>query len=249
MFVLSEHDLRVFPNLETLSHGVAVLFSDLVKEKVHERGEFLLVLSGGSTPQMLYRLLSAPPHSTNIPWKKIHFFWGDERCVPPQSNKSNFKQAHQLLLSKVNVLDENVHRIKGELEPENAARDYQQTLTKVAPNNRTYPRFDLVFLGLGSDGHTASLFPGKMSPLETQEPVIAVKGDYQGRPANRVTLTPIAINNAANVMFLVSGKDKAKALKETITGDRDLKSLPAQRIQPSDGNLMWIVDKAAASEL
>jgi 6-phosphogluconolactonase len=177
----------------------------------------------------------------------VHFFWCDERCVPPDDPESNFGQARQALFRPLNLPIENLHRIAGELEPEQAALVYTETLRQFKAPGLSWPVFDLVLLGLGADGHTASLFPG--TSLPEQPPVLAVTADYQGRPARRVTLTPVVFNTARQVLFLVSGADKADAVGRTLLGPANLLHYPAQRVQPIQGTLQWLVDAAAAQKI
>ncbi len=218
-------------------------------EAVTDRGRFSVALSGGSTPQALFELLAAPPYNTQLPWREMHFFWGDERLVPPDDAGSNYFHAAQLLLDHVPIPKENVHRVHGELSAEVAVLDYTAQLQSCADNRRDWPRFDLVLLGLGSDGHTASLFPG--SPAE-DAPGIAVKSvtaDYEDRPSLRLTLTPAVFNDARQVLFLVTGANKAEAATAVLDGPSAPEQWPAQRIQPSAGIVTWLIDQAAATKL
>jgi 6-phosphogluconolactonase len=244
---MSEPTVRIFQDVGGMSHFAAELFKQTVLEADSARKRFLCALSGGGTPLALYHLLAKEPYNQVLPWQRMFFFWGDERCVPPDNAESNYYQARQNWLGKVPVPDENIHRVMGELEPFAAARDYARQLKLFAEPGADWPRFDLVLLGLGQDGHTASLFPG--SPVQELEPTVAVTAQYQDRPANRVSLTPHVINSARNVVFLVSGPDKAPALSAVLAGDRDPQRIPAQRILPEDGKLWWLVDLTAASQL
>ena len=179
----------------------------------------------------------------------MHFFWGDERLVPPDDAGSNYYHASQLLLDQVQVPADNIHRVHGELSAEAAVLDYTAQLQSFATGRRNWPRFDLVLLGLGSDGHTASLFPG--SPLK-DEPGMAVKtvtADYEDRPSQRLTLTPAVFNDARHVLFLVTGANKADAVTAVLDGPSDPEQWPAQRIQPSTGIVTWLIDQAAATKL
>jgi 6-phosphogluconolactonase len=182
-----------------------------------------------------------------LDWAKTFIFWGDERCVPPDDEGSNYRQAMDTLLSHVSIPDENIQRIKGELEPADASRNYAHILKAYASPNLNWPRFDLVLLGMGQDGHTASLFPG--SKVETASPTQAVTANYQGRPANRVTLTSLVFNSARKIFFLVTGESKATTLARVINGEHQPEELPAQRIRPTNGKLIWLVDEAAGSKL
>lgn len=227
--------------------AAAEIFVREAAQAIRAHGRFLVALSGGSTPAGLYHLLASEPYRNRAGWEKVFVFWGDERCVPPDEEGSNYRQARETLLKHVPIPNENVQRIKGELEPAEASEDYAQTLKRFAAPDLDWPRFDLVLLGMGEDGHTASLFPG--SPVEADSPTLAVTADYKGRPAHRVTLTPLVLNSARNILFLVTGESKASTLKEVLNGAHKPELFPAQRIQPTDGKLIWLVDEGAASKL
>jgi 6-phosphogluconolactonase len=182
-----------------------------------------------------------------VNWSKVHIFWGDERCVSPDDPESSYGQARDVLLSRVPIPDSNVHRIKGELGPSEASKEYSLVLKAFSSPPLDWPRFDLVYLGMGEDGHTASLFPG--SPVDVAEPVLPVTAQYQDRPAERVTLTPIVFNSARKVAFMVTGENKANILAEVLSDRYNPKQYPAQRINPKDGVLIWLVDEEAASKL
>lgn len=240
-------DIRVFEDLPALSRAAASLFIDSCSQAIQQRRWALAALSGGSTPTELYHLLAQPPNAGQIDWARVHIFWGDERCVPPDDPESNYRQASEALLSRVPIPQQNVHRVQGEAAPPDAALSYALELKRFASPPLSWPRFDLVLLGMGDDGHTASLFPG--SPVAVTAPTAAVKADYQGRPADRVTLTPVLFNEARRIVFLVSGQSKSQTLANVLNGDYDPDLLPAQRIRPVDGELIWLVDRAAASRL
>ncbi len=240
-------DLRIFPDISSLSRAAAGLFVEAARQSVFERGRFLAALSGGGSPAGLYRLLAEAPYRSQVDWSRVHVFWGDERCVPPDDPGSNYGQAHETLLSRVPIPAGNIQRIKGELDPQAASDDYTQALKDYAEPGRNWPRFDLALLGLGEDGHTASLFPG--SPVETVSPALAVTADYQGRPAERVTMTPMVFNDARRILFLVAGANKAVTLSRVFSDLKVPGELPAQRIRPADGHTTWLVDEAAAIKL
>jgi 6-phosphogluconolactonase len=216
-------------------------------------GRFAVALSGGSTPRHLYELLASPAHAGRVDWPRVHVFWGDERCVPPDDSASNYRMARAALLDHVPVLDANVHRIRGEDAPTEAAAAYERELraafaTPVGPPSRaTGCRFDLVLLGMGDDGHTASLFPGLSAVRERERWVVA---EHVGEvSAWRVSLAPPVLNAAAHVVFLVSGAGKAAMLRQVLEGPSHPDALPAQAIAPIDGTLDWLVDTAAAAQL
>ncbi|MDT8306073.1 MAG: 6-phosphogluconolactonase [Anaerolineae bacterium] len=242
-------DLLVFEHQHDLFATAATALAQQATVAVAARGRFLLVISGGGTPRPLYRLLAQPPYRDDLPWAKTHVFWADERMVPPVDDESNYHQAWSVWLQHVPIPREQIHAIDGELTPESAAGDYANKLAAMAPPGRAWPRFDLVLLGLGADGHTASLFPGSPHPLPAATPTLPVTADYGGRPAQRVTLTPPAINSARHVIFLVTGSDKAGAVAQTLAPKGDPRALPARRIQPEHGQLSWFLDRDAAARL
>ena len=239
-------EIRIFKNLEILSREAANLFAEQAANAIDERGLFLVALNGGSTPNRLFQLL-ATDYREKVDWSHVHVFWGDERCVPPQDAGSSYGQARDAFLSHVPIPDSNIHRVRGELEPAEASRGYAHTLSQFASPPLDFPRFDLVYLGMGEDGHTASLFPG--SPVDVADPTLPVTAHYQDRPANRVTVTQLVFNQARTVAFMVTGEKKAVTLAEVL-GDRyNPELLPAQRISPKDGHLIWLVDEEATGKL
>jgi 6-phosphogluconolactonase len=239
-------DIRIFRDLEGLSRHAAELFLEQAARAIQDRGRCLVALNGGSTPTRLFQLLASDCRD-KVDWSRVHAFWGDERCVPPDDPGSNFGQAKGILLKSVAIPESNVHRVQGELDPSLAAANYAQTLKSFAEDLLEFPHLDLVYLGMGEDGHTAALFPG--SPVEVTEAVIPITANYQDRPANRVTLTPLIFNQARMIVFMATGEKKANTLAEVL-GDRYNPELyPAQRIDPKDGQLIWLVDEHAASKL
>jgi 6-phosphogluconolactonase len=238
--------VRVFQNADGLSRAAARLVVEAAAESIAARGQFTLALNGGQTPLQLLELLGTE-YRTKIDWERCHLFWGDERCVPPDHPESSFGMANAHLLRNVTVPAGQIHRIHGESGPVQAAREYTIALAQHAAPGLSWPRFDLVLLGMGEDGHTASLFPG--SDPDAAGPVLPVVAHYQGRPAERVTLVPQVFNSAWLVLFMVTGEAKAATLKRVLSGPFDPGQLPAQRIDPGDGKLIWLADQAAASEL
>jgi len=207
-----------------------------------------LVLAGGQTPLALYAQLA----KADLPWERVHVFWGDERLVPPDDPGSNHAAAHDALLRHLDLPEGNVHRIKGELDEVAAVTDYAEQLRAFAQQHdpgcpSPWPRFDVALLGLGEDGHTASLFPD--SPATCVVPVQAVEAEYDDRPAQRVTLTPIVFNHARRVAFVVSGQNKAAAVAAALGPEQDPDQYPAQRIAPEEGEVVWFLDSAAGSEI
>lgn len=246
---MTSRDVRVCADREAMSRAAAGLFADVALQAVRERGRFSAALSGGGTPQRTFALLAGPTYREALPWPSIHFFWGDERAVPPEHRASNYAQARRALLGEVGAPPGNVHRMRGELGPLAAAEDYAARLREFAGEGRAWPRFDLALMGLGTDGHTASLFPGPISEDETRLPVVAASAQYEDRPTERVSLTPLVFNDARLVVFLAAGSAKAETLAAVLNGPYMPERWPAQRIRPTDGELIWLVDQAAASRL
>jgi 6-phosphogluconolactonase len=238
--------IHIFKNLEEISLRAAEIFVEQSVKAIEERGQFLVVLNGGGTPEGLFQLLAAE-FLEKVDWPKVHVFWGDERSVPSNDPGSSYGQARNLFLRLVPIPEANIHPIHGILRPAEAAREYSKVLKEFASAPLDWPRFDLVYLGMGEDGHTASLFPG--SPLDVTEPVVPVTANYQDRPSERVTLTPLVINTARMVVFMAAGEKKAITLAEVLNGRYNPERYPAQRIDPKEGKLLWLVDEDAASRL
>jgi 6-phosphogluconolactonase len=240
----------VVESREALFQAAASEFFLQAVTAVGTNGRFMVALSGGSTPRGMYELLATDPKwRAETPWDRIHFFWGDERHVPPDHADSNFRMADEALLSVAPIPAANIHRIYGEAASSaDAASEYEDELREVFEvTEGQLPRFDLVLLGLGAEGHTASLFPGTRALAENQRLVVS---NWIGKLfADRITLTPPVLNNAACVVFIVSGEDKATALKAILEGPYEPDQLPAQLINPTNGRLVWLLDHAAANAL
>jgi len=230
----------VYSDLSTLIAGAADFVAESAAEAIAARGSFNTALSGGNTPRPVYQRLA----SVAIDWTRVHVFFGDERCVPPGDARSNYHMARAALLDHVAIPPENVHRMRGEDPPETAAEAYAVELRNALGDGG---RLDLVLLGLGHDGHTASLFPGLAAVTETRRTVMAAYVEFVGMW--RLTLTPPIINAARRVMFLVDGGDKAEVLHRVLQGLRQPVVLPAQAIRPSEGPALWLLDAAAAAKL
>ena len=241
---MEKAQIQIKENIAELAEAFAERFASLAKEAVAARGKFLAVLSGGGTPLIAYRLLAKRPLREMVPWDRVHLFWGDERYVPQDNPESNFRQASEALLNYVNIPQSNIHPMPTDLPLDEAAQAYDQTLRSFVEASQRSVRFDLVMLGLGSDGHTASLFPGQSALWK--DPVIITEGSYQGRPAKRLTLTPLALNQTRDVVFLVSGEAKADALANGLGETKDANRFPSQAINPPNGKVLWMVDAAAA---
>jgi 6-phosphogluconolactonase len=241
-------NLEVYPHPEDLYQQAAAFFARLAGEAVASRGRFNVALSGGSTPRGVHAVLAQAEVREQIPWLQVHLFWGDERCVLPTHSDSNYRMAEESLISHIPIPAQNVHRILAEQSPEQAAEAYEQTLRECfALSESILPCFDLIFLGMGADGHTASLFPGTAGLREEKRLVIAHY--VEKLAAWRITLTAPVLNQAAYVAFLVCGKDKPEALSRVLEGAYEPERFPAQLIRPTNGTLLWLVDEAAASLL
>ena len=236
--------IQIYPNQEALSFGAARLFVRQAGHACKDRGRFSVALSGGRTPQRTYEFLAQPPFRDQVAWSQTHVFWGDERCVPPEDPRSNARMARLHLLEKVPLPPHQIHPIFCARSPKEAAQDYEDLLRSFFGEGPS--RLDLIFLGLGEDGHTASLFP--QTPLVKEGERWAAE-TYLSQQDLRVTLTPPLINQTAVVAFLVAGATKAPILKEVLEGPPHPHRYPAQLIHPSSRRLRWLVDKEAASQL
>jgi 6-phosphogluconolactonase len=235
--------IEIFPTPEKLADAVARHIVRRGRRAILASGRFTFVLSGGSTPRAAYVRLAKKDLASRIEWKNVHILWGDERCVPPDDPRSNYRMAREALLDRVPIPPRQIHRIRGEDFPEDAAEEYEHELREL----RKHGPPDLVLLGLGEDGHTASLFPGQTVMHERGRWVLATPAP--DGTMWRVTLTPPPINAARNVTFMVSGESKAARLQEVLQGPFAPDVLPAQAIQPTKGQLLWMVDEAAAARL
>jgi len=241
--------VRLHPNPSLLAVSAARHFLELAQAAIASRGRFNVALSGGSTPRPMYELLASQHIAPLLDWSNVHVFWGDERCVPPDHPDSNYHMAWETLLSHVPIPSENIHRMRGEAEPESTAIEYEQLLRKTfLIDMELLTTFDLVLLGLGEDGHVASLFPGSPALGESERWVVTVDHTQPPPPlAKRLTLTLPMLNAATQVTFLVAGAGKAQILKRVWAAPlNDQPALPAQLVQPVSGNLLWLVDEAAA---
>jgi 6-phosphogluconolactonase len=250
MTASAAREVQILPDAAAVARRAAEEFLKSAVAAIEQKGSFRVSLSGGSTPKALYALLGDDPSlRSRMPWEKTHFFFGDERHVPPDSPESNFRMANEALFSKGLVKPEQITRIKGEYpDAEKAALEYEQALRAYFKlKDGAYPRFDLVLLGMGDEGHTLSLFPGTRALQAT--PRIVVRNWIGKLFTERITLTAPAANQANRVIFLVTRADKAPALKAVLEGPYEPEQLPAQLIQPVNGKLLWLVDQAAGSML
>lgn len=243
-------EIQVYLDPAHLAHAVAEHFIQIAQQSLARRKLFSVALAGGSTPQALYTRLSISEIAQRLDWHRIHVFWGDERCVSPDHPESNYGMARQALLEQIPIPPQNVHRMAGELDPVQAAQEYERQLRSFF--TRSPPKtFDLVLLGMGEDGHTASLFPGSAALAETHRWVVAVEHTLPPQPlVARLTLTLPALNAARWVLILVTGAGKANRLAQALTPlQPGSLPLPVQQIAPLPGKVLWLVDAPAAAHL
>lgn len=235
--------IKIFNNNAELTTA----FCDKLLNLSSNKDKIFISLSGGSTPKMIFKAL-AENYKDKIDWKKIYLFWGDERCVPPDDEQSNFGMTKELLLNHINIPPENIHRIKGEEKPEQEAVRYSKEILDVVPIKNNLPNFDLMVLGIGEDGHTASIFPDQLQLLNSKNICeVSVKSDTKQK---RITLTGNVIENSDIIIFLAAGDKKSQIIKEIIEGEEKSRSkYPAANIHPVSGSLYFYIDKAAAKYL
>ncbi len=238
-------EIRVFESGDDLARGAAELFVECAASAIAGHGEFRVALSGGTTPRLFLRLLATRDLASAVDWSHVHLFWGDERCVPPMDAASNFRMASQALIDHVAIPPANVHRMEGERDPDEAAAAYDALLRNVFGD--TSARFDLNLLGLGDNGHVASLFPHKKAVRETARWVVAEF--IEEVQMSRITLTPVAINASAIVAFVVCGREKARIVRRVVERSPDIDAVPATAISPEAGRAIWLLDQGAASHL
>ena len=245
--------IEISATSDALMQAAAERFVACAEAAMRVAGCFVVALSGGSTPKRLYMLLATAAYARRVDWSRVHVFWGDERCVPPDDPASNCRMAREVLLSRVPVPEGNVHRMRGEDDPGSAAAAYEREVREILVTPDGPPacipgrRFDLVLLGMGDNGHTASLFPGTPAVRETERWVMAQYVNVVSMW--RLTLTPVIIDSAAEITFLVCGGEKAAMLHRVLQGPDVPDALPAQAIAPRHGRLRWLVDAAAAADL
>ena len=237
-------EVKIFPTPKKVCKAVAREIQKLTHGSSQSR--FDIALSGGKTPKKLFEIL-VKKHKDSIPWERIHFWWGDERCVSPTSDESNFKMASDILFQYVGIPSKNIHRIKGENSPEEEATRYAAEIDKNLNHRGEIPVFDLILLGLGDDGHTASIFPDQLEIFEESRNCVATRHPLSGQ--NRITLTGKVLNNANRVYFLVTGESKSMRVSEIMNNDEAAKLLPAYYIVPQNGLLIWFIDEPAASKI
>ena len=237
--------IRVLPDPPALAEAAARHLVESAQSAIDTRQRFSLALSGGSTPRDLHLKLAGPPFRDEIDWSRVHIFFGDERCVPADDPQSNYRMAEETLLSRVPIPRQQIHRMHGELSPSDAAEHYARELQ--AYFGTEPPRLDVILLGMGDNGHTASLFPGLQAVHESTRWVVAE--DVEAVGMWRITLTPVILNFAREVIFLVAGAAKASMLRQVLEGPFAPDERPAQIVRPAPGEVLWLVDAAAAAQL
>jgi 6-phosphogluconolactonase len=234
--------VKIFPSPNELAMNFAEKMASMIARSSKNAEPFTIVLSGGTTPELLFKVLSEN-FAESVPWKFVHFFWGDERCVPPDNDESNYGMAQRKFLSRIEIPSGNIHRIRGEDYPENEAARYSIEILSSVRNRDRLPLFDLVILGLGEDGHTASIFPGHSELFDSDKICEVALHPVTGQ--KRITLTGRVINNADNVTFLVTGKTKAEIVENMFKKDSSVINFPASFIVPVYGKLNWYIDHDA----
>lgn len=252
-YAISLPEIRVYPDLPALAQAAADHLIEQAGKAILRQGYFAILLSGGSTPQAMYSYLSQPEVSARIDWMNVHLFWGDERCVHPSHADSNYHMVYDMLISHISIPEKNIHRIHAEGQPARAAADYEREVRHFFQQRQDRVTgtdlFDLVLLGLGEDGHVASLFPGSPALLEKEHWCVMVEHNQPPPPlVRRVTATLPLINTARQVTFLVSGEKKSERVREVIYPETN-RSLPAQLVQPGSDRLLWLLDSQAALKL
>lgn len=242
--MITNTEVKIF---ETPKKVYKAISKEIIKhDQKTNQAKYNIALSGGNSPKGLFKKMSKK-YADSIPWSKIHFWWGDERCVSPHDNESNYKLAVDYMLSKVNIPKENIHRIRGEKKPVEESERYSEEIASNLNFRNGIPVFDLIILGLGNDGHTASIFPNQMKLLTDERICAVARHPVSGQ--KRITLTGQVINNANRVFFLVTGESKANRISEIMNDNEAAKLLPAYHISPKNGRLIWFLDEAAASKI
>lgn len=237
-------EVRIFSKPEDVYNAIA---QEILKATQNSKQDiFDIALSGGNSPKGFFKVLSKK-YANEIPWERIHFWWGDERCVSPENEESNYKMTADFLLSKISIPKENIHRIRGEEEPEKEAIRYSKEMENTLNSRGQDPVFDIILLGLGEDGHTASIFPDQLELFEHKNSCAVTSHPLTGQ--KRITITGNVLNNANRIFFLITGENKALRISEIMNDNEAAKLLPAYYISPTNGELIWFLDEGAASQI
>lgn len=237
--------IKIFEDQRAASKVMTEMFTSIAQEAVSGWGRFTVALTGGSSPQMLYEILRSDPYRQRVPWENCHVFWGDERAVPFTDERSNARMGFEKLLNHVPVLTGQIYRMNGEIAPEKAADEYEKMLNRHFGNQE--PAFDLILLGMGADGHTASIFPGSDAVHEKKRLVATGYNSEQG--THRITLTAPLINKSRHIFFAVFGEEKAETLRRVLEGEYNPEKLPAQLMKSGQGEITWFLDEKSAKLL
>jgi 6-phosphogluconolactonase len=237
-------EVRIFSTPKDVYNAIAQEILKVTKNSTQKI--FDIALSGGNSPKGLFEFMSKK-FANEIPWERIHFWWGDERCVSPESDESNYKMAEELLLSKISIPQDNIHRIRGEEDPEKEAIRYSKEMESTLNSRGEDPVFDIILLGLGEDGHTASIFPDQLELFEDENSCAVASHPITGQ--KRITITGNVLNNANQIFFLITGENKALRISEIMNDSEAAKLLPAYYISPANGELIWFLDELAASQI
>lgn len=235
--------IKIFTTPNDLAMYFAESLVKMVNDSAKAKKPFTIALSGGTTPELLFRLL-AEKFAKTIPWNYVHFFWGDERCVPPGDRESNYGMTNKALLSHIEIFPGNIHRIEGEADPETEATRYSEEISHFTSSRNGIASFNLIILGLGEDGHTASIFPGHLDLFDSEKTCVVASHPLSGQ--KRITITGRIINNAESIVFLVTGEKKAPVVEKLFKKDPDALNYPAAYTVPVFGQLTWLLDKDAA---
>jgi len=238
--------IKQFETAKEMAVALAQLIQQKAQEKAQRNEQLFLAISGGNTPKLLFDLLSKQ-YKTTIPWNNIRFYWVDERCVAPNNKESNYGMTKLLLFNNIEIYSSQIERIIGENEPSEEALRYSNILSSQLPHKKLLPCFDLILLGMGDDGHTASIFPDQLQLLQSEK--ICEVSEHPISRQKRITLTPNVINNASEIIFLVNGNNKSRILREIIKKERNYYQYPSSHIHPTYGTLTWMIDKEAAELL
>jgi 6-phosphogluconolactonase len=237
-----DKEVKIFQTPDELAEEFAVEMVKMIGESAKKMKPFTIALSGGTTPEILFKILGEK-YSGKVPWNNVYFFWGDERCVPPENSESNYGMTYRTFLSRIEIASANIHRVRGEVDPEKEAIRYAQEISGFTRTRDGFPLFDLILLGLGEDGHTASIFPGHLELMSSDK--ICDVAEHPVTHQKRITLTGRVINNAVEVTFLVSGIKKAAVVEKLFKKDPAALNYPASHIVPVYGRLNWFMDKDA----
>ena len=248
---MNAREIVVTPGPAELAQEAGRRLVAIAQQAVARKGEFNVALAGGSTPAGLYRLLAQDAYREAVEWQRTFVYFTDERCVPPDHEDSNYRMAREALLDHISIPQANVFRMAGELEPSEAAAFYEAILRQdFSLRGRSRPRFDLILLGMGEDGHTASLFPGMLATQERRRLVLTTQAPANVRPAvPRLTLSYVVLNAAANVIFLISGTSKAAMVQQALSETEPDRDIPARHVRPQHGQVTWLLDQDAAAGL